>query len=91
MIEYTPLADRVIVKPIEAETKTSSGILLAENAQKRMPIGKVIGVGKQIEELKVGDTVIYPAYGAAEIEINGETILILKEEDILAKHKGGKK
>ena len=89
-----PLADRVLVKPIEKEEMTKSGIYLPDTAKEKPQEGEVIAVGsgrltedgKRIEmEVKVGDTVIYAKYGGMEIKVDDEELIILRESDILAK------
>jgi chaperonin GroES len=89
-----PLADRVLVKPIEKEEKTKSGIYLPDTAKEKPQEGEVIAVGPgRIDEtgkripmdLKVGDRVIYAKYGGTEIKIDEVEMMILRESDILAK------
>ena len=89
-----PLADRVLVKPIEKEEKTKSGIYLPDTAKEKPQEGKVlaIGPGKMSEDgkriamdLKIGDIVIYAKYGGTEIKIDDDELIILRESDILAK------
>ena len=89
-----PLADRVLVKPIEKEEKTKSGIYLPDTAKEKPQEGEVIAVGpgriddngKRIPmELKVGDKVIYAKYGGTEIKVDDIEMMILRESDILAK------
>lgn len=91
-IKLRPLADRVIVKQLEAETKTASGILLPDTAKEKPTRGKVISVGpgKQDEKgkpmelgVRVGDQVIYGKYSGTEVEVEGEKFVILRETDIL--------
>ena len=93
-IKLQPLADRVVVKPIEREEKTKSGIYIPDTAKERPQEGEVIAVGpgrltddgKPIKmEVKVGDTVVYAKYGWTEIKIDDEEMVILRESDILAK------
>jgi len=89
-----PLADRIIVKPLEAEEKTKGGIVLPDNAKEKPQEGKVLAVGKgkvlengnvQKLELKVGDRVLYGKYSGTEITTKaGDELLIMREEDILA-------
>ena len=93
-MEIKPLADRVIVKPLEAEAKTKGGILLPETAKEKPQEGKIIAVGKgknldngqvQALEVKVGDRVLYGKYSGSEItNKEGDELLIMREEDILA-------
>lgn len=87
-----PLEDRVLVKPIEAETKTASGIYLPETAKEKPVKGSVVatGPGKRLEngkraEMSVGkgDTVVYGKYAGTEVEIKGEKHLILRESELL--------
>jgi chaperonin GroES len=89
-----PLADRVLVKPIEKEEKTKSGIYLPDTAKEKPQEGEVLAVGpgkmsddgKRIPlDVKVGDTVIYAKYGGTEIKVDDEDLIILRESDILAR------
>ncbi len=83
-----PLADRVLVEPKEAETKTASGIYIPDTAKEKPQEGKVIaaGPGKKDEpmEVKVGDKVIYGKYAGTEVTVEGKKYLIVKQSDILA-------
>ena len=94
MAKLQPLADRLIVKPIEREDVTKGGILLPDTAKEKPQEGKVIAVGpgrlsedgKRIAmEVKVGDVVVYARYGGTEYRIDDEELIILRESDILAK------
>jgi chaperonin GroES len=89
-----PLADRLVVKPIEREEVTKGGIVLPDTAKEKPQEGEVMAVGpgrlsedgKRIAmEVKVGDIVIYAKYGGTEIKVDGEEMVILHENDILAK------
>jgi len=89
-----PLDDRVVVKQVEAEEKTSGGIVLPDTAQERPQRGKVmaVGPGKLLDSgerakmsVAKGDDVLYAKYGGTEIEIDGKEVVILRESDILAK------
>ncbi|MGA2231350.1 MAG: co-chaperone GroES [Tepidisphaeraceae bacterium] len=91
-MKLRPLADRVIVKQSEAETKTASGIVLPDSAKEKPTRGKVISVGpgklddhgKRMElGVREGDTVYYGKYSGTEIEVNGEKFVILRESDVL--------
>jgi chaperonin GroES len=79
-----PLADHVILKRIEKENKTTSGIVLPDTAKEKPEQGEVIEVGKEVKEVKKGDKVVFSKYGPTEVKIDGSEYLILKEEDILA-------
>ncbi|WP_228850678.1 co-chaperone GroES [Aegicerativicinus sediminis] len=87
-INIKPLADRVLVEPVAAETKTAAGIIIPDNAKEKPQKGKVIAVGdgKKDEPLtvKVGDTVLYGKYSGTELKLDGVDYLIMKESDILA-------
>ena len=88
MANITPLHDRVIVKPVEAETKTAGGIIIPDTAKEKPQRGTVIavGAGKKDEPMtvKIGDAVMYSKYGGTEINVDGEELLIMRESDILA-------
>jgi chaperonin GroES len=89
-----PLADRVVVKPIERETVSKGGIVLPDTAKEKPQEGKVVEVGdgrlsdegKRLPmDVKKGDIVVYAKYGGTEIKIGDEELIILRESDILAK------
>jgi len=89
-----PLADRLVVKPIQREEVTKGGIILPDTVKEKPQEGEVIAVGpgrmtdegKRIAmDLKVGDRVIYSKYGGSEIKIDDVEMIILRESDILAK------
>jgi len=93
-VKLQPLADRVLVKPIEKEEKTKSGIYLPDTAKEKPQEGEVLAVGpgkiaddgKRIPlDIKVGDIVLYAKYGGTEIKVDGNDLMILRESDILAK------
>lgn len=84
MINIKPLADRVVLKAALAEEKTASGIILPESAKEKPEQGKVKAVGKDVKEIKEGDTVLYSKYGPTEVKVGEEKLLIVKEEDVLA-------
>ncbi|NIS80456.1 MAG: co-chaperone GroES [Anaerolineales bacterium] len=88
-----PLADRLVVKPLEEEEKTPSGIVLPETAKEKPQKGEVLAVGpgarddkgERIQpEVSEGDKVLFAKYAGTEIKIDGDKYLILKESDILA-------
>ncbi len=87
-VKLKPLADRVLVEPKEAETKTASGIFIPDTAREKPQQGKVIAVGPGIKdekmELKVGDLVLYGKYSGTEITVDGKDYLIMKQSDIFA-------
>ena len=89
-----PLADRVVIQPLEAVERTKGGIVLPDTAKEKPQEGKVVAVGKgkvldngsvQALEVKVGDRVLYGKYSGSEITTKeGEELLIMREDDILA-------
>jgi len=93
-MDIKPLGDRVVIQALEAESKTKGGILLPDTAKEKPQEGKVIAVGKgktldngtvATPEVKVGDKVLYGKYSGTEITTKeGQELLIMREEDILA-------
>ena len=87
-----PLEDRILIKPLEAETKTESGIFLPESAKEKPMQGKVVatGPGRMLDNgervkpsVKKGDTVVYGKYAGTEIEIKKNAHLIMRESELL--------
>ena len=92
-LNLKPLADRVVVKPLEQEEVTPSGIVLPETAKEKPQKGEILAAGpgardedgKRIPmDLKAGDKVLFAKYAGTEFKIDGEKVLILRESDILA-------
>ncbi|RJP27435.1 MAG: co-chaperone GroES [Candidatus Omnitrophota bacterium] len=92
-MQITPLGDRILVKPLEAEDKTKGGIILPDTAKEKPQEGRVVAVGKgkvledgkvQPLEVKPGDKILYGKYSGTEIKLEDEEHLIIKEEDVLA-------
>ena len=87
-LNIQPLADRVLIEPQEAETKTASGIYIPDSAKEKPQQGKVVAVGKGKKDhdmtVKVGDTVLYGKYSGSELKFDGKDYLIMREDDILA-------
>ncbi|MBQ1750528.1 MAG: co-chaperone GroES [Bacteroidales bacterium] len=83
-----PLADRVLIEPKEAETKTAGGLYIPDTAKEKPQQGKVVaaGPGKKDEpmEVKVGDEVLYGKYAGTEVTVDDKKYLIVKQSDILA-------
>lgn len=83
-----PLADRVLVEPAQAETKTASGIIIPDTAKEKPLQGRVLAVGGGTKDeemvLKAGDTVLYGKYAGNEVEIDGQKLLIMRQSDVLA-------
>ncbi len=100
VVKLEPLADRLVVKPIEREEVTKGGIVLPDTVKEKPQEGEVLAVGpgrlsedgKRIAmDVKVGDIVIYARYGGTEIKVDDEDLIILRESDILAKKPKAKK
>jgi len=85
-INFKPLADRVVIEPQAAETKTASGIYIPDSAKEKPQQGKVVAVGKGTKDdpitVKVGDSVLYGKYAGTEFKLDGSDYLIMRESDI---------
>lgn len=83
-----PLADRVIIRPAQAEEVTAAGIIIPDSAKEKPLKGTVIAVGPgtkdEVMELKDGDTVLYGKYAGTELEIEGNKVLIMRQSEVLA-------
>ena len=96
---FRPLGDRVLVRRVEEEEKTKGGIIIPDTAKEKPQEGEVIAVGAGKREkgervpldVNVGDRVLFGKYSGSEIKIDGEELLILREEEILAKLGGAAK
>jgi chaperonin GroES len=93
-LKIRPLDDRVVVEPLEAEEKTSGGILLPDTAKQKPQRGRVLAVGpgklrdtgeRSAVAVAQGDEVLYGRYGGNDVEVDGREVKILRESDILAK------
>ena len=92
-MKIRPLADRVVVKPVEPEEKKHGGIIIPDTAKEKPQQGKILAVGpgkiadsgeKVPMEVKVGDIVLYGKYSGTEVTIDNEDLLIMRESDIFA-------
>ena len=87
-LSIKPLADRVLVEPAAAETKTTSGIIIPDTAKEKPQKGTIVAVGKGTKDnpitVSVGDSVLYGKYAGTELQHEGVDYLIMKENDILA-------
>ena len=87
-LNIKPLADRVLIEPVAAETTTASGIIIPDNAKEKPQKGNVIAIGNGTKDepitVKVGDTVLYGKYAGTELKLEGKDYLIMRESDILA-------
>jgi chaperonin GroES len=93
MPKLRPLGDKILIKRVEAESKTKSGIVLPDSAKEKPKRGKILalGDGKRLENgerapftVKKGDEVIFTSYAGTELKLDGEELMIMSEEDILA-------
>ncbi len=85
MSALKPLADRVVMQTVEAETKTASGIILPDAAKEKPKEATVVAVGPDVKIVKKGDTVIYEEFAGTTVKVGTEEYVIAKEEKILAK------
>ena len=87
-LSIKPLADRVLVEPLEAETKTASGIIIPDTAKEKPQKGTVVAVGPGTKDepltVKVGDVVLYGKYSGTELKLEGTEYLMMRESNILA-------
>ena len=93
MAKLRPLGDKILVKRVEAESKTKSGIVLPDSAKEKPKRGKIlaVGTGKRLDNgdlaplsVKKGDEVIFTSYAGTEIKLDGEEVMIMSEDDVLA-------
>lgn len=86
-VNFKPLADRVLIEPIAAETKTASGIIIPDTAKEKPQEGTVVAVGPGKKDepttVKVGDKVLYGKYSGSELKLDGKDFIIAKEADLL--------
>lgn len=79
-----PLGDYVVAQAEEAEAKTASGLYLPDNAQEKPKTAKVVAVGPQAKQVKVGDRIVYKSYSTTEVKVGDAEYILVKEEDVLA-------
>ncbi|KXB07645.1 molecular chaperone GroES [candidate division MSBL1 archaeon SCGC-AAA382A20] len=92
-INIKPLDDRIVIEPVEGEDKTAGGIFLPDTAKEKPQQGKVValGPGRMLDNgersdmpVSVGDRVLHSKYGGTEVKVNGQDVMILQENDVLA-------
>ncbi len=88
-MQIKPLGKRILVEPVEAESKTASGIIIPESAKEKQQKAKVVAVSKELtddekNELKIGQTVLFGKYTGTELDVDNKHYLMLKVEDVLA-------
>ncbi len=87
-LKIQPLSDRVLLEPIQAETKTASGLYIPDSAKEKPQEATVVAIGKGIKDqpmtVKIGDKVIYGKYAGTELKLDGKDYIMMREADILA-------
>lgn len=82
-MNFKPLGERVLVKRTEVEEKTASGIILVDSAKEKPNTANVVAIGTKIEDINVGDTVVFEQFRGTEFELEGEEYLVLNLENII--------
>ena len=86
-VNFKPLSDRVLVEPVQAETKTASGLIIPDTAKEKPQEGTVVAVGNGKPDepmtVKIGDKVLYGKYAGSELKLDGKDYLIVREGDLL--------
>lgn len=86
----SPLADYIVAVGEAAATKTASGLYLPENSAEKPKTAKVVAVGKDAKQVKVGDRIVYKSYSTTEVKVGTDEYILVKEEDVLATVKSAK-
>ena len=84
MSALNPLNEWVVAEAEEALSKTSSGLYLPDKAAEKPKVAKVLKVGKEVKEIKIGERIVYKSYSTTEVKIDDKEYILVKEEDILA-------
>lgn len=79
-----PLGDYIVAQAEAAETKTASGLYLPEKSAEKPKTAKVVAVGKEAKQVKVGDRIVYKSYSTTDVKVGAEEYILVKEEDVLA-------
>lgn len=83
-VNINPLADYVVAQQEEAQTKTASGLYIPGSAQEKPKVAKVLATGADVKQVKKGDRIIYGGYSNTDVKMDGETYMLIKEENIYA-------
>ena len=83
-VPLQPLGDYVVAQGEEAEAKTASGLYIPENAQEKPKTAKVVAVGPNAKQVKVGDRIVYKSYSTTDVKVESTDYILVKEEDVLA-------
>ena len=82
-MNFKPLGERVLVERTEVENKTASGIIIPDNAKEKPQTAKVVAVGSKVEDIKVGEVVVFEQYRGTEIKLEAKDYLVLNVENII--------
>ncbi|KEA45570.1 co-chaperone GroES [Campylobacter mucosalis] len=82
-MNFQPLGKRVLVERVEETKTTASGIIIPDNAKEKPLSGKVLAVSSEVENVKVGESVVFGKYAGTEITLDGKTLLVLNIDDVL--------
>ncbi len=83
-VPIQPLADYIVAQAEEAATKTASGLYLPGGSQEKPSVAKVVAVSPHVQQVKVGDKIIYKSYSNTDVKIDGVAYILVREEDIMA-------
>ncbi len=79
-----PLGDYIVAQNEEAETKTASGLYLPDKALEKPKTSKVVAIGQDVKQIKVGDRIVYKSFSATEVKVDSTEYVLVKEEDVVA-------
>lgn len=82
-MNFKPLGDRLLVKAIEESNTTASGIIIPDNAKEKPSRAEVVAIGAEVEDVTVGDTVVYGKYSGTELALDGKEYIVLELSDVL--------
>jgi len=83
-VAIQPLSDYIVAQEEEALKQTKSGLYLPEKAAEKPKVAKVLAVGKEVKQVKVGDRIVYKSYSTTEVKLEANEYILVKEEDVLA-------
>lgn len=83
-VNIQPLAEYIVAQEEQPETKTASGLYLPDKAAEKPKTAKVLAVGKDVKQIKVGDRIVYKSYSTTEVKMGADEYILVKEEDVLA-------
>lgn len=84
MAKLKPLGHKIVVERTQAVDKTAGGIVIPDTAKEKPEQGKVVAVGKDVEEIKVGDVIVFGNFAATEVKVGGNEYLIVREKEVFA-------